>query len=90
MSKNGMDRPCSRPNRSENERGLRSTRSTSPCPIRQLLQSLTPIGIDTGKNQAAPELCLFFPQERTSSDHRSMSVRCPTSDSFTARFNGEA
>src|SRR6476659_10107680 len=39
------------PNRSEDDRGLRSTRSTSPCPIRQPLQSLTPfIGIDTGKN----------------------------------------
>src|SRR6476660_8639644 len=36
------------PNRSEDDRGLRSTRSTSPCPIRQPLQSLTPfIGIDT-------------------------------------------
>jgi hypothetical protein len=29
------------PNRSEDERGLRSTRSTSLCPIRQPLQSLT-------------------------------------------------
>ena len=27
------------PNRSEDDRGLRSTRSTSPCPIRQPLQS---------------------------------------------------
>ena len=31
------------PNRSEDDRGLRSTRSTSPCPIRQPLQSLTPL-----------------------------------------------
>src|SRR4029077_13348337 len=37
---NGMDRPCSRP---EDDRGLRSTRSTSLCPIRQPLQSLTPL-----------------------------------------------
>ena len=31
------------PNRSEDDRGLRSTRSASLCPIRQPLQSFTPL-----------------------------------------------
>ena len=41
MSENGMDRPCSAPNGSQNSWGLRSTRSTSLCPIIQPLQSHT-------------------------------------------------
>jgi hypothetical protein len=48
-SENEMDWPCSCPKQLTME--LRSTRSTSPCPIRQPLQSLTPLAsINTGKN----------------------------------------